>query len=142
MKKDKKKTIITCIILLILMTLFLFGVSYFVLFGNGINKNKSGDKNITVDKGSSYINNRVIIFFKDDVSKSKQKEIIKRIGGKVISKSSLEDAYIVRLKKRYTTLSSSERYCNKLKKKYKEIDNVFFEMVNRIEYNKNSGWGN
>lgn len=124
------------------MTLFLFGVSYFVLFGNGINKNKSGDKNITVDKEFSYINNRVIIFFKDDVSKSKQKEIIKRIGGKVISKSSLEGAYIVRLKKRYTTLSSSERYCNKLKKKYKEIDNVFFEMVNRIEYNKNSGLGN
>ena len=90
-----------------------------------VNYNSQNHENrIVMDKATKFINNEVLIVFKDNVSSKRCEEIIAEIDGKIISAIGIVKEYDVQVNYTFNTLSEINNYSNMLKDAYEEIDEV------------------
>lgn len=115
----KTKTIIVIIVALLILILAFIGV-YYILNSKG---DVSAD-NITYDsaEGIKFINNEVLIYFGTNVEKAKCQEIIKKIGGQVVSQNSSFNEYEVQLNQKFNSYDEIDKYCENLLNEYAEIE--------------------
>lgn len=120
--KKKTKIVITVIIALIIILAVVMAINYY----------KKINSNITEDDGIEFINNKVIIFFNNDVEAERCREIIEEIGGEVSYVEELINCYEVTVNKKFFSYDELKQYCEELEKNYKEILTTTADLVMEV----------
>ena len=121
LKKKTKIVIIVMIVLIIILAVVMV-----------INYYKKINSNITEDNGIEFINNKVIIFFNNDVEAERCRQIIAEIGGEVSHAEEFINCYEVTLNEKFFSYDELKQYCEELKKSYKEIQTTTADLVMKV----------
>ena len=120
---DMKKRNIIIIIIIVVLIILLLIIKY---KNNYIPKDDEifleGSGHLSSD--NQYIDNQVMVYFYEDIEFDEVKKIVWKLNGKIdgVGKNSM-NLYAITLKnKNFKNVEEIDKYCNKIKQKYNQIE--------------------
>lgn len=106
-------------------------------YSNGYDYDYS-DSNIITDKdsGISFVDNIILIYFKDNITEARKIRIVKSINAEVVGKTNALNLYQVKTEK-FKSLKEIKRFCDELMN-LEEVSEATYDLISELDLNGTS----